>query len=248
MELCPIVDPADLTPKQTKFAALYLEHGDATRAYAEVYDVGPETPRAKVQRMAHQLRHLPKVANRIRETQAAAAEDVVISVRARMAHLQMICEADPSELVSIAGSACRWCHGAGHAYQWRSADELARALDRHVRSIGTSKPLTCPDASGGYGFRGDAEPHPACPQCDGEGISRTVVTPSSQWSPSARRLFKGVKANGEILMHDQLAASDQLNKLQAAYTSVSLNASVAVDAGPRATPETLLAAFKASRT
>jgi phage terminase small subunit len=173
----------------------------------------------------------PAVAQHIRARLAAAAEGTIISVRARMVHLQMIVEADPSEIISIVGSNCRHCHGEGHAYQWRDEAELNRALDRYQRSLTGLRPLQAPDASGGFGFRGNGEPHSDCPACNGEGLARTQITPTSEWSPAARKLFKGAKqkANGEIeiIFHDQLQVAHQLNQMQGCYsdTRVNLNAS-----------------------
>jgi phage terminase small subunit len=247
-----IGDGAALTPKQARFAALYSEYGNAARAYRQAFDCGPDTSPVTVRRMAYELVHTPKVATRIRALQAAAAEATVVSVRSRMVRLQLIVDADPSELVSIAGSACRHCHGEGHGYQWRDEAELATAVDRYMRALDASKPLQAPDTAGGFGFRGNREPNVNCPHCDGEGVARTIITPTDQLSASARALFKGVrqKANGEIevMMHDQLAASDQLNKLQSAYVSqsINLNANVSVSQpSDLATPEALLAAFHA---
>lgn len=238
----------DLTPKQAAFVSAYLEHGNASRAYREVFDASDMLP-ATIKRKAFELVHSANVANRVRTLQAAAAEHTVISVRARMVYLQQIVEADPSELVSIAGSNCRWCWGAVEGeYQWRTPHEWSLAA---AQAYDAGKPI--PTDAGGFGFRGDGAPNPSCARCDGEGITRTVITPTDQLSPSARRLFKGArqKANGEIeiLMHDQLAAADQLNRMQAAYTSVSLNANInaSVATSDLATPDALLEAYNRSR-
>ena len=171
-----IEDGAGLTPKQAKFAALYSEYGNAARAYRQAFDCAPETSPVTVRRMAYELVHTPKVATRIRALQAVAAEATVVSVRSRMVRLQLIVDADPSELVSIAGSACRHCHGEGHAYQWRDEAELATAVDRFMRSLDASKQLQAPETAGGFGFRGNREPNVNCPHCDGEGVARTVVS------------------------------------------------------------------------
>lgn len=67
-------------------------------------------------------------------------------------------------------------------------------------------------------------------------MRRVVVTPTDELSPAARMLLRSVrqKASGEIeiRMHDQLVASDQLNRMQGSYApdrSLGLTAHVNVD-------------------
>jgi phage terminase small subunit len=166
----------------------------------------------------------------IRVLQDAAAQSTVLSIRSRMAWLQSIIDADPSELQSIVGGACRWCGGNG-GYHYRNAAELAKLLEAHLTSKG-SKPL--PATMGAYGYRGDAEANPDCSECDGRGITEAIITPSDQWSPAARALFAGIKHKPdgklEIQMVSKLAAADMLSKLQGAYVerSINVNANVTV--------------------
>jgi phage terminase small subunit len=223
-----------LRPKPEHFAQHFAANGNATAAYRAAFECSGMLP-ATVRQRAYELAHDPIVAARVRELLAVAAEGTTISARARMVRLQDIAEADPSELVRVIAEPCRYCHGAAHRYQWRDADEYAlacaRELDEAVEQRRAPKLLS--DA-GGYGYTHAAEPHAACPECRGDGVTRVSVTPTDQLSPAARRLLKGVrqKASGEItvLLHDQLAASDQLNKMQGVYVdrSVSLNVSATV--------------------
>ena len=53
-----------LTPKQEKFANLYVELGNATEAYLEAYDVGEDTTKGSVRQLA--TRELNKVHIRLR--------------------------------------------------------------------------------------------------------------------------------------------------------------------------------------
>jgi phage terminase small subunit len=219
--------------KVEQFALAYAEHGNAARAYREAFDTSGMSP-PTIKRKAYDVVHAPRVTARVRELQAAAAERTVISVAARMEWLRDIVAADPNELVQHVRVNCRHCHGVGFAWRWRDAGELARALDDHMRSLNTPRPLPRPaDARGGFGFDPNGDPHPDCPRCNGEGIGRTIIADTTKLSGPARRLLKGIreKADGsiEVLMHDQLAAADQLNKLQAAYTNVSVSASVSVN-------------------
>ena len=227
-----VVEP-ELSAKKQAFVEAFVRTRSATAAYREVYDVGADTKPATVHATAYHLSHEPAVRNAIRRLQDAAAQATTISVRARMHWLQLIAEADPGELVALAGRNCRWCWGAGNGYQHRDAAELARALDKHLASKGS---VPRPDASGGFGYRGDRPPNPECAKCDGEGLTATVYTPTADLSPAGRALFKGVrqKANGEIevLMHDQLQAAEMLNKMQSAYVTTNLNANVNFNVPP----------------
>jgi phage terminase small subunit len=225
-------DP-ELTPKQQAFVEAYVRSGSAVEAYREAFDVSPHAKPNTVRTNAYHLAHAPHVRNAIRRLQDAAAQGTVISVRTRMAWLQRIAEADPGELVALAGCNCRYCWGVGNGYQHRDAAELAKALDKHLQGKGS---VPRPDASGGFGYRGDRPPNPECAKCDGQGLTSTVYTPTADLSPAGRALFKGVrqKANGEIevLMHDQLQAAEMLNKMQSAYVTTNLNANVNFNVPP----------------
>lgn len=58
-----------LTPKQLKFAQTYVETGNASEAYRQVYDAG-KAKEATVNREAKRLLDNPKVATRIAALQA----------------------------------------------------------------------------------------------------------------------------------------------------------------------------------
>src|SRR5687768_10412773 len=90
-----------LRPKQEAFALRFAEHGNATRAYREAFEVGATMTAATVRQRAYELVHTPAVATRIRDVLAVAAEGTTVSARARMVRLQDIVEADPSELVRV---------------------------------------------------------------------------------------------------------------------------------------------------
>jgi hypothetical protein len=204
-----------LRPKQESFAQAFTAHGNATRAYRESFDCAAMKP-AHIRQCAYELVHDPAVAARIRQLYAQAAKGTTISTRARMVRLQEITEADPAELARVVTEPCCDC--------WADDLVLAAAIDRGL-IFDTSAP------------RDD------CPGCYGNGVQRVIVTPTDQLSPSARRLLKAVrqKSDGsiEVVMHDQLAASDQLNRMAGVYVdkSVSVNANVNIPV-----PETVTAA------
>lgn len=216
--LAPQIGPGDyipavaLRPKVEHFAQLYASCGIATRAYRAAFDVGPDTKAATVRQRAYELVHEPAVAERVRQLLAQASEGTTISARARMLRLQDIVEADPSELVSVVVEPCAKC--------WPD-DALAIAADH---AIATGGDLPNPN-----------EPQSNCASCRGHGVHRVVITPTEQLSAGARKLLKGVrqKSDGsiEVTMHDQLAASDQLNRMQSIYVdrSASIVAHVHVE-------------------
>lgn len=228
-----------LSPKREAFAQHYAAHGNATAAFRAAFDAAGLKARS-ARELGYRTAHEPAVRARVRELLALAAEGATISARARMMRLQLITEADPGELVSVVAEACRWCHGKGHAYQWVDLAEYLQALsaaaannENRVAKGQRARPM--PSDEGGYGFDAQAEPHEDCPRCKGEGSQRLRVTPTDHLSASGRALLKGVrqKATGEIevMFHDQLAASDQLNCMQGVYVdkSVSVTAHVHVE-------------------
>jgi hypothetical protein len=202
----------DLTVKQQRFAQCYAAHGNATRAYREAFEIDPGIRAGWLRQRAYDLVHEPRVAARVRELLAEAAEGTTISARARMVRLQDIIEADPSELVHIVAEACAQC--------WTDPMALAAALDRAA----TGDPIPDTDS-----------PQSDCTNCRGYGVRRVVITATDHLSPSARKLLKAVrqKPDGtiEVQMHDQLSASDQLNRMQGVYVdkSVSLNINAHVE-------------------
>src|SRR5258708_31443421 len=99
---------ANVTHEQ--FARALAEHGNATRAYRECFNVAASTASSSVNRTAYNLAHRPDVAARVRALTALAAETTLISTPSRLVALQRIVEADPTQVASIRGLCCRHCH------------------------------------------------------------------------------------------------------------------------------------------
>jgi phage terminase small subunit len=224
-----------LRPKVEHFAQLYAAHGNASKAYREAFEVRPDTRPGTVWQNAYDLVHDPQVAERVRQLLAQAAEHATISARARMVHLQSIVEADPGELVRIASECCRRCHGVNHAHQWVDFAEYLAALSAAIaknekRAARRQRETPLPSDEGGYGFDPNREPAEDCPQCYGRGTQRVIITDTHKLSPSARALLKSIrqKPNGEVevQLHDKLAASDQLNRMQGTYIDRSVNVNI----------------------
>jgi hypothetical protein len=114
----------------------------------------------------------------------------------------------------------------------------------YLASLGSAEPVEPPNT--------DA-PRRGCERCSGDGVSRVVLTPTAELSANARALFKGAKQNAkgeiEVETYDQLAAADQLNKLQSAYVSRSLSGNIdlngMIGAAGNVSAEQALALFSA---
>jgi phage terminase small subunit len=163
--------------------------------------------------------------------------------------------------VRVVSECCRHCHGTGHAFQWVDLSEYLAALDaaeakNEARRAERKRPRPLPSDEGGYGFEPNSEPAEDCPRCYGRGTQRVVVTDTDRLSASARALLKGVrqKSTGEVevLFHDQLTASDQLNRMQGAYIERSESRTLTVHAtlpAPRdVSAEDLLALWRDTRS
>lgn len=64
----------ELTPKQTAFAMAYFETGNAAEAYRRAYDVAENARDSWIYVEANQLLDHPKIAQRLQELEAQAAE------------------------------------------------------------------------------------------------------------------------------------------------------------------------------
>lgn len=178
----------------------------------------------------------PRVRARIAALRVKADEATVSTIAERMAWLRLIVTADPEELSRVVCDPCDLC--------WPDA-EIARAYAAHFA------PTPFDSEAPRSALPDTRKPRSNCQRCRGDGIGRVVLTPTDELSPGARALFRGAKQNEkgviEIQTHDQMAASEMLNKLQSAYVtrSLNLNANVAVHAARDASPEDALKLFDA---
>jgi phage terminase small subunit len=229
--------PPSLTRRQENYArcvAAGMSYGEAFRQAGCV----ASTAGSRASQIAGFNRH-PDVRARIIELRKLADQETVSTIAERMSWLRLIVTADPEELTRVVRDPCDLC--------WPDA-EIARAYAAHFAPtpFDPERPRDAlPDTT---------KPRHGCQRCLGEGSARVVLTPTEDWSPGARALFKGAKQNEkgviEIQTHDQLAAAEMLNKLQSAYVtrSLNLNANVAVHAARDASPEDALKLFDAFGT
>jgi hypothetical protein len=198
-----------------------------SQAYREVFQPARMDSRSvwtEACRMAGRI----DVSMRIDWLRAQSLERSQISVMSLMRDLYEIATADPAELTRMLVVNCRHCHGERFGYQWVDVDEFTAACAEHERKWQGAKlearpPM--PTCDGGFAHDTHADPHAMCPHCLGLGRREVLVADTTNLSAKGRKLFKGVKLKSdgsiEILMHDQIAARDQLHKLAGAYKTDS---------------------------
>lgn len=85
-----------LTVKQERFAAAYIETGNASEAYRQAYDADGMSPNS-VHREAHAVLENPKVAARVAALQTELKERHKVTVDRIVAELALIAFVDPSD-------------------------------------------------------------------------------------------------------------------------------------------------------
>jgi len=208
----------EISLNQENFCRALLTGISPFDAYRKTFDcVGIDD--AKVKSRATSLYKRKVVQDRISELRNLAARAAILDGAKVVDEWMHIATADPSELIRYERNCCRYCHGKRHAYQWRDdveyAEKLAQTLDYNARTEQTSKHLPLPENVGGYGYAFNALPNPNCPRCLGEGEPRVFIADTRTLSPSARRLYAGIKQTKdglEIKMRDPDAALLNLAK------------------------------------
>lgn len=195
----PLARSRSLRPKQERFAQLFVALGNATRAYRQAFHCRRMKSSTATQR-GYQLRHVPAVAARIRELLDMAAEGTTISARSRMAYLQEVVEADPSEILKVVRVACGSC--------W----------DAEARAANPDADTTLPREDC-QGCRGDGVAHVrVAPSDDWSPAARKLV-----------RSIREKNGEIEIRFADQLAAADMLNRMQGVYVDKTVTVTARVD-------------------
>lgn len=210
-----------LTQQQELFAQAYVRTLNQAAAYREAYNVGPDTAARTVMTEAHRVATHPGVAARIRELQdRAAGLAAVPSLAERIKELRAIESADANEVIGVRWINCRYCRGEDHGFQWKDEGEYARACDDRLR---LKQPIPAPPSDGCLGYNPTLPPVDHCPSCFGVGERVPWVADTSKLKGGAKLLYKGAKIKGngdiEILLHDQMAAREMLNKIQGAYVA-----------------------------
>lgn len=235
-------------PKMESFAQAVVRLGTATAAYREVFDPEGNAHHSTHWERGCRLNARPDVSRRVHELRAAALATSQISVQVLIDDLKLLVSADPNELSKSVITNCRHCHGIGHAYQWIDTDEYVHECDkvqadndarREASKTGRTKDTPLPTCDGGFGYTVRRDPAPMCPSCMGAGTLHVVIADTTKLSPAGSKLYKGIRVKGdgsvEVLMHDQVAARDQLHRLLGAYKdTLAVNAPPAPETGKTA--------------
>lgn len=194
-----------LTPRQQLFVVEFMVDLNAMQAAIRA---GYTASYAK--HHAAELQAMPHVAAAIAEAMAVRVERVAVTADMVLERWWKIATANPNDLIQFRRTACRYCHGVDHAYQWQDLEELSRATVEAAAATGKFK---APDDSGGFGFSRTADPHPTCPKCDGEGYGQSHVNDTRRLKGPAALLYAGVKETKdgiEVKMIDQAKALENV--------------------------------------
>lgn len=192
-----------LTPKQQAFVNEYLIDLCGAKAATRA---GYSAKSAR--RIAVELLEKPDVQAAIKLAMEQRSERTEITADMVLQHWYDLATADPNELVQYRRHACRYCHGADHAYQWRDIGEFEEA-----KAKATQNKRAAPTDEGGYGYTTHALPDPRCPRCDGDGLEKTFFADSRRLSAKGKALYAGIKQGREgleMLMHDREKAWDNV--------------------------------------
>ena len=204
----PATEPAQLglTDLQQRFVDEYLVDLNGTQAAIRA-GYSPDTAR----QMASENLSKPYIQIAIAEARKAQQTRTHIEADRVVVEAWNIVFADPRELVQIKVGCCRHCWGEGFKFQ-RTVGEFNHDREQHALKAGN---LADFDEKGGIGFDPLKPPHPACPDCGGDGNPRTVLADTRQLSPAARALYAGAKMTKygiEVQMHDKAAFAEKLFK------------------------------------
>ena len=134
------------------------------------------------------------------------AKEAIVEAADILREYLALATADASKIMYVRRVNCRYCWGAEHRYQWK-AREYAEACDAAGKPPKRGEePASFPDCSGGFGFRNNAEPNPACPECGGEGHEDIFFRDTEGLTGPERKLIAGIKRTKdglEVKLRDQ---------------------------------------------
>jgi phage terminase small subunit len=197
------IESGQMTPKESLFVAEYLVSLNAAGAYRKA---GYSSEGANVE--ARKTLKKPHIAAEIARRLEERHKRLEIDADALLRRAIIILTADPRELCGLHIGACRFCHGRGHDFQWRTEREWTAACEE---AVDARKPQ--PSCNGGFGYNIKNRPHQDCPECSGLGVPHAWFADTRDLSPEAQILFEGVKqtrAGMEIMQASKAKAFDLL--------------------------------------
>ncbi|MDF2792302.1 MAG: hypothetical protein K0S85_55 [Pseudomonas orientalis] len=184
----------DLDARQAKFVDLWLVTQNGTQSYL---DAGFEcksdaVAAAAASRLLRKVKEHPYTLAKRAEL-FAKTEEITGRVIERVYGAAL---ADPRELVEYVYKCCRWCHGKDFRYQM-TPNQMAERKAFHAKAVAEAKhekrPVPVFDELGGLGFDANLDPHPDCPECNGNGVGHLVLKDTRHLSPGALALYGGVE-------------------------------------------------------
>lgn len=218
------------------FIAEYLKDRNASRAAkAAGYS---ENSRGIT---GHKLLKVAYVAKRVAEKAAQIVEKAEIEAEDILRLNWKKATADVNSLIQVRRGACRFCHGRDHGYQWRTLREYQEAYieaaatyypgdnasDRrtaafeHLQAVAlkdlaafAAQTPGMPSFHGGTGYRSKADPHPDCPECEGDGVSYTHIPDTRTLSEDGAALYEGAEQSKDGTIKVKIAGrGDALNRV-----------------------------------
>jgi len=204
-----------LTAKEDRFVDEYLINLDPYKS-AVTAGFSESVAKSKAYQWVSNGKVKPHVFEEIKRRKEKRSERKKIDQDFVLEYWAKMVTADANELTSVRVSACRYCHGNDHGYQWRTRDEFEIALEAYLDLPDERRAKkSAPVESGGYGYSRNLDPVETCPNCDGYGHQRTVLGDTTKLSPEALSLYAGVKDTQhgvEVKMHSKMGALDNLAK------------------------------------
>ncbi len=190
-----------MTAGKHRFVEFYVADPkrNGTAAYLKAF----ECTRSAASARASELLACPQIQGEIArlereevKAKQAGLDRAGLTQALMLQHLHEIVTADPRDLIEFRRGACRYCHGAGHLYQF-TARELRDAYAAFLLTPAGKEDSTDFDMQGGDGFTPKRDAHPDCPECFGEGVGYEFVKDTRKLTPAAARLYAGMKITKE---------------------------------------------------
>lgn len=231
-----------LDARQAHFIDLWLVTQNATQAYQDAgYECKSDAvAAAAASRLLKKVKEHPYTHAKRAEL-FARTEEITGRVIERVYGAAM---ADPRELVEYVYKCCRFCHGTKHQYQM-TPKQMKDRKEAHKQAVYEAvqekRPKPKFDPLGGLGFDATLDPHPECPECNGEGIGKLVIKDTRHLSPGALSLYGGTKQGKDGI---EVKVADQRPYLEMLGRLFNINIEPVVPPAPGATKEDLDALYE----
>jgi phage terminase small subunit len=194
----------ELTPFHWLFIFEYMKDYNNTEA---VRRAGYEGKHARQE--GWRLSQMPMIKSEIKRQQEQRLSKISLDADDVWRDVRAVLNSDPRNIVEHRRGACRYCHGADHEYQFRP-QEMRDARVKFAESDYGKAGLLF-DEQGGLGYDSRKEPHPDCPECEGQGIEVLVAHDTRLLSKEEAALYDGIeptKHGTKFKMRSRDAARD----------------------------------------